>query len=266
MSLEPTEVQVLATADQLQSDSTTTEGAVGEQVIESIPNATQNPLYYATLLEGVVGRAEMGDSSAFQSFGIGYDGRRWQSALNVNGASSFTASIQLDGLSVTSGAWNEAAVLPNIDSLQEVRVVTSNFTAEQSRGMGAVQMSTKSGTNRWHGSGHDIVRNEAFNANTFKNNANTIARAAFRVNVQAADAPSTGAPQADWLRLPRTHFRPTKGKCRFQVRPNWWRRASMKNEAKRLLCAVNCAFGRGLYCLSQRQKSSAQSDRLTCNF
>jgi hypothetical protein len=182
LSKVSTEVQVLATVDQLQSDSTTTEGAVGEQVIESIPNATQNPLYYATLLEGVVGRAEMGDSSAFQSFGIGYDGRRWQSALNVNGASSFTASIQLDGLSVTSGAWNEAAVLPNIDSLQEVRVVTSNFTAEQSRGMGAVQMSTKSGTNRWHGSGHDIVRNEAFNANTFKNNANAIARAAFRVN------------------------------------------------------------------------------------
>jgi hypothetical protein len=94
LSKVSTEVQVLATADQLQSDSTTTEGAVGEQVIESMPNATQNPLYYATLLEGVVGRAEMGDSSAFQSFGIGYEGRRSQSALNVNGASSFTASIQ----------------------------------------------------------------------------------------------------------------------------------------------------------------------------
>ena len=55
---------------------------------------------------------EMSDTSAFQSFGIGYDGRRWQSALNVGGASAFTASIQLDGLSVTSGtikikcAWN----------------------------------------------------------------------------------------------------------------------------------------------------------------
>jgi hypothetical protein len=182
LSKVATEVQVSAAADQLQSDSTATESAVSDHVIDSIPNATQNPLYYATLLEGVVGRAEMGDSTAFQSFGIGYDGRRWQSALNVNGASAFTASIQLDGLSVTSGAWNEAAVLPNTDSLQEVRVVTSNFTAEQSRGMGAIKMSTKSGTNQWHGSAHDIVRNEAFNANTFKNNANAIARAAFRVN------------------------------------------------------------------------------------
>ena len=53
---------------------------------------------------------------------------------------------------MTSGAWNEAAVLPNIDSLQEVRVVTSNYTAEFGRGMGAIQMATKSGTNQWHGS------------------------------------------------------------------------------------------------------------------
>jgi hypothetical protein len=182
LSTVSTQVEVSATADQLQSDSTTTEGAVGANVIGSIPNANQNPLYYASLLEGVVGRTELSDTTAFQSFGIGYDGRRWQSAINVNGATAFSASIQLDGLSVTSGAWNEAAVLPNTDSLQEVRVVTSNFTADQSRGMGAIKMATKSGTNQWHGSAHDSLRNEAFNANTFKNNANVIARAAFRVN------------------------------------------------------------------------------------
>src|SRR5215469_3533237 len=151
LSKVATQVEVSAAAEHLQSDSTTTEGAVGESVIELVPNANQNPLYYASLLEGVVGRTELSDTTAFQSFGIGYDGRRWQSALNVNGATAFSASIQLDGLSVTSGAWNEAAVMPNIDSLQEVRVVTNNFTAEQSRGMGAIKMSTKSGTNRWNG-------------------------------------------------------------------------------------------------------------------
>ena len=182
LSKVATQVEVVATADQMQSDSTTVESAVGTDVIGSVPNANQNPLYYASLLAGVVGRAEMSDTTAFQSFGIGYDGRRWQSAVNVGGAAAFSASVQLDGLSVTSGAWNEAAVMPNIDSLQEVRVVTNNFTAEQSRGMGAIKMSTKSGTNKWNGSLHDIVRNEAFNANTFANNTNSIKRPAFRVN------------------------------------------------------------------------------------
>jgi hypothetical protein len=176
------QVEVTATADQLQTDTTTVENAVGSRVIESVANINQNPLYYAALLDGVVGRSEMSDSTAPQSFGIGYDGRRWLSALNVDGAASFSSAIQLDGLSVTSGAWNEAAVLPNTDSLQEVRVVNSNFTAEFGRGMGAVKMATKSGTNQFHGSLYDRIRNEAFNANTFSNNAKSIARAPFRVN------------------------------------------------------------------------------------
>ena len=182
LSKVSTEVEVLATVDQVQSDSTTVEGAVDDHLIGSIPNGNQNPLYYASLLAGVVGRSEMASTTSFQSFGIGYDGRRWQSAINVGGAAAFSASIQLDGLNVTSGAWNEASVLPNVDSLQEVRVVTNNFTAEQSRGMGAIKMSTKSGTNQWHGTVHDIVRNEDLNANTFSNNTNSIKRGQFRVN------------------------------------------------------------------------------------
>ncbi len=172
-----------ANADQMQSDSTTVESAVSSHVIDSIPNVTQNPLYYASLLEGVVGRTELSESMTPQSFGIGYDGRRTQSALNVGGATAFGASIQLDGLSVTSGSYgNEAAVLPNSDSLQEVRAVTNNYTAEFGRGMGAIQMATKSGTNQFHGSAYYRIRNEDFNANSFAANANSIARAPFRVN------------------------------------------------------------------------------------
>ncbi len=182
LSTVATQVEVVATSDQLQSESTTVESAVSKETIDSVPNTTQNPLYYATLLEGVVGRMEMGDSTSPQSFGIGYDGRRYQSAFNVDGSTAFSAEIQLDGLSVTSGAWNEATVLPNTDSLQEVRAVTSNFTAEFGRGMGVIQMATKSGTNQYHGSAYYRIRNEAFNANTFSNNANGIARPPFREN------------------------------------------------------------------------------------
>ncbi len=182
LSNTASQITVTATADQMQSESTTVESAVSSHVIDSIPNVTQNPLYYATLLEGVVGRTELSESMTPQSFGIGYDGRRNQSALNVGGATAFGAAIQLDGLSITSGAWNEAAVLPNSDSLQEVRAVTNNYTAEFGRGMGAIQMATKSGTNKFHGSAYYRIRNEAFNANSFSNNANSIARAQFRVN------------------------------------------------------------------------------------
>ncbi len=137
------QITVSARAEQLQSESTTVEGAVGAHVIDSVPNVTQNPLYYASLLAGVVGRTELSEGTTPQSFGIGYDGRRNQSAISVDGATAFGASIQLDGLSITSGAWNEAAILPNTDSLQEVRAVTNNYTAEFGRGMGAIQMATR---------------------------------------------------------------------------------------------------------------------------
>ena len=47
LSTVATQVEVTATADQLQTDTTTVENAVGEKVIESVANINQNPLYYA---------------------------------------------------------------------------------------------------------------------------------------------------------------------------------------------------------------------------
>ena len=128
----------------------------------------------------------MSEATTPQSFGIGYDGRRYQSALNVGGATAFGAAIQLDGLSVTSGAWNEASVLPNTDSLQEVRAGDSittppNFAAVA---WAPFRWNTpqRAARNQVHGSAYYRIRNEDFNANTFYNNANGVARAEFRVN------------------------------------------------------------------------------------
>ncbi len=177
-----TTVQVTAESLQLQTQSTTVQSSVGENVIDLVPNITQNPLYYATLQAGVVGRMENGESQSTQSFGIGFDGRRFFSAFNINGSTAFTNDIQLDGLSVTGSAWNEATVLPNTDSLQEVRVATNNYSAEYGRGQGVVEMATKSGTNGFHGDVYYRNRNEAMNANSFMNNADAIARQPFRVN------------------------------------------------------------------------------------
>ena len=175
-------IDVLSNAAQLQTESSTVQGTIGEHVIQSIPNTSQNPLYYATLQAGVVGRAEQAQTQSTQSFGIGEDGRRYFSAFNVNGGTAFTNDIQLDGLTVLGSAWNEATVLPNTDSLQEVRVITNNYAADLGRGQGVVQMETKSGTNSIHGSAYYRGRNEALNANSYANNYQGIRRGAFKVN------------------------------------------------------------------------------------
>src|SRR6185436_3559384 len=116
------------------------------------------------------------------SFVIGIDGRRQASAIGINGGSAFSNDIMLDGVSIQGSAWNETAVLPNQDALQEVKTITNNYSAEYGRAQGVVIFTTKGGSNDFHGSGFYRIRNEALNANSFSNNANNIARGPFKSN------------------------------------------------------------------------------------
>jgi len=53
---------------------------------------------------------------------------------------------------------------PPIESLQEFNVASSNYSAELRTGGGVVQMTTRSGTNRFHGSAYEYLRNDKFGA------------------------------------------------------------------------------------------------------
>jgi hypothetical protein len=175
-------VVVEAAASSLQIDSASVEGTTTAKLIEALPNITQNPLQYVTLQAGVVGRNSTSDIRSLNSFGIGVDGRRQWSSVGVNGGRAFTNDIQLDGLPVMGGGYNEASVVPNTEGLQEVKVLSNNFSAEYGRGQAVIAMSTKSGTNQYHGQGTYLLRHEALDANTFQNNATKIAKQPFRVH------------------------------------------------------------------------------------
>jgi trimeric autotransporter adhesin len=150
-----TTLEVQAQAAQVQTDASTVANATAAQVIDAVPNITQNPVYYAMLQNGVQPRnqnfSSQGISTYNNAFGIGVAGRAQFSSLGVNGGRAFTNDIQLDGLPITGGGFNEAAILPNTEGLQEVRVISNNFTAEYGRGQSVIVQSTKSGTNQYHG-------------------------------------------------------------------------------------------------------------------
>jgi Carboxypeptidase regulatory-like domain len=118
-------VDVSAEAPMLQTDRTSVSGAVGAEMIEALPNITQNPLAYAYLQAGALPRVAASDTQNPNSFGIGVDGRRQFSAVGINGGRAFTNDIQLDGLPVMGGGYNEASVVPNTEGLQEVRVIST---------------------------------------------------------------------------------------------------------------------------------------------
>ena len=174
-------VEVSASAASIQTESAAVQGATPERMIQALPNLNHNPLYYVTLQMGATPRASMLQVSGQNSFGIGINGRRQVSAFSINGGGAFQNDVQVDGVGVVGSAWNEAAVLPSTEGLQEVRTTVNNYSAEYGRGQGVIMMTTKSGTNELHGSVFWRQRNEALNANSFGNNARGIARQPFKV-------------------------------------------------------------------------------------
>ena len=90
----------------------------------------------------------------------------------VNGARSDQSNVTLDGVAVNNRNGNAfTSVLPvTLDSVQEFRVTTSNYNADQGGTGGAqVALVTKSGTNQFHGSAYEYNRNTYTSANDYFN-------------------------------------------------------------------------------------------------
>jgi len=109
--------------------------------------------------------------------GVAYTGNRIgdkdQDTRNgaVNGARSDQSNVTLDGVDVNdqSNGYAFTSVLPvTQDSVEEFRVTTTNYGADQGQGSGAqVALVTKSGTNSFHGSAYEYIRNTITSANDY---------------------------------------------------------------------------------------------------
>src|SRR3954451_3121884 len=108
----------------------------------------------------------------------------------IAGGGRFSANeVTLDGVdnnTVSNGGSigrNGIAVVPSVDAVQEFKVKTSTFSAEFGHAAGAVVNATiKSGTNQFHGTAFEFLRNNKLDANNFFTNAAGQPRAAFRQN------------------------------------------------------------------------------------
>ena len=89
----------------------------------------------------------------------------------INGARSDQSNITLDGVDVNdqNSGYAFTSVLPiTQDSVQEFRVTTTNYNADQGTGSGAqVSLVTRSGSNQWHGSAYEYLRNTLTSANDY---------------------------------------------------------------------------------------------------
>src|SRR6185437_11658013 len=88
--------------------------------------------------------------------------------VSVNGQRETANAFLVNGGDVSEGRNNGAGLIPNLDSIQEFRLITNSFDAEYGKFSGSVMNAiTKSGTNGFHGDVFEFLRNDKFDARNF---------------------------------------------------------------------------------------------------
>ncbi len=147
-------VEVQAQAQILASEL----GEVIDQTrIQELPLNERDFLQLALLAPGVLPAVQ--DSQLSQRGGI---------AFHANGTREEFNNFLIDGAN-NNDPYERAYVLePPIDSIQEFKIATNNYSAEYGRGAGGqINLITRGGTNNWHGSAYEYLRNRVFDARNF---------------------------------------------------------------------------------------------------
>lgn len=149
-------VSVVADAPLVETTTNEVSTLVSQKRVVELPLNGRNTLGLVSLVPG----AQMLETGNAQGF--------LENRVSVNGAREEDSNWTLDGGDNTSPLRNYGNVVPNPDAVQEFRVSTSNFSAEYGRTVGAVvNVVTKSGTNEFHGSLFEFLRNRRLNARNF---------------------------------------------------------------------------------------------------
>jgi Carboxypeptidase regulatory-like domain len=89
-------------------------------------------------------------------------------ALSVNGMREAANGFILNGVLVQEVGYSGAGAIPNLDSIEEFRILTNNVDAEYGNYAGAqINVVTKSGTNQWHGNIFEFLRNTSLNTRNY---------------------------------------------------------------------------------------------------
>jgi len=171
-------VEVTAITPALQTDSSTMRDTVAAKSVQDLPLNGRN---YITLVETAPGAAAAPSNSIIS--GTRPDDRRQTSGVVANGQNETFNNHLVDGLDNNEREQFSILYRPSIDSLEEVKIDTNAYPAEEGRAGGAViNLITKSGTNLFHGGAYEYFRNTELNSNDFFANSAAIGRAEFHQN------------------------------------------------------------------------------------
>lgn len=148
-------VSVTAEAPILQSETATLANVVNQREVRGLPLNGRNFQQLAWLSAGVTPATQSRDRT---------------SGFNANGQQTTQNNFIMDGIDNNNNVMGmqdrkAQVIIPSLDAVSEFKVETSNYSAEFGRNSGAVMIvSIKSGTNDFHGSAFDYLRNDIFDS------------------------------------------------------------------------------------------------------
>ncbi|MBL8229171.1 MAG: TonB-dependent receptor [Bryobacterales bacterium] len=152
-------VMVTADAARLETENATLAKVVDNRSIINLPLNTRNVYSLVFLTPGVTG-----------SVGNSYGEMRY----SVNGARARTMDTMIDGVSAahpTVNGFNGISVFPSVDAIEEFKLLGADYPAEFGRSLGSVlNVVFKSGTNAWHGTAYEFLRNSKLDSNNWFDN------------------------------------------------------------------------------------------------
>ncbi len=162
-------VQITGSAPLLESQSSVLGSVIQERQVQDLPLNGRNFVQLAILSPGVSG-AGSGMRGSIMS-GSRPDDLRPGTELFVNGNRESSNNYLYDGIDNNDRLTLAIIVRPAVEAIKEFKIQTNLFSAEQGRNPGGqVNVVTKSGSNEWHGTAYEFLRNRSLDANNFFSN------------------------------------------------------------------------------------------------
>jgi len=178
-------VEVTGAAPLLQTENASVGQVISKEAVQSLPLNGRNFVQLAILAPGVTG-LDYAQPNTINSGRRPDELRPGGTAIAANGARSTSNQVLVDGIDNTEMISQTFIVRPAVEGIQEFKVLTNNAGAEYGRSAGAVVVITsKSGSNQFHGSLFEFLRNERLDARNFFARTDAV-KPPFRLNQYGA--------------------------------------------------------------------------------
>jgi outer membrane receptor protein involved in Fe transport len=150
-------IEVTAIVPQVETNSGALGTVIEQQEIESVPLNRRDFLQLALLAPGVAPPVEGSELSSYGGV-----------AMDAGGGREESNNFLIDGVDNNDPYVNRYGVEPPMDSIQEFKVLTNSYSAEYGRSAaGQVNVITRQGSNDFHGSAYEYLRNRDLDARNF---------------------------------------------------------------------------------------------------